>query len=195
MPTKFADQKPQSFDQICAIRRVGGEQFGADTRNGWFFLRGFRAQQDAMFLDGLALFNTAFATWKLQPFALERVEVLRGPSSVLYGGGLPGGIVNAVSNMPTAGPICYIETGVNSFGNGYVAFDVGYRSCSAGGRHAGRSRCRRGQGRRYPGRFHRGQQLLPCTEASPIVRTSIPASPFWRWRRKTGPTATSLAAI
>ena len=101
---RIRDQKPQSFDQILRYTPgVGGEQFGADTRNDWFFLRGFRAQQDAMFLDGLALFNTAFATWKLQPFALERVEVLRGPSSVLYGGGSPGGIVNAVSKMPTAG--------------------------------------------------------------------------------------------
>jgi iron complex outermembrane receptor protein len=125
---QIRDQKPQSFDQILRYTPgVGGEQFGADTRNDWFFLRGFRAQQDAMFLDGLPLFNTAFATWKLQPFGLERVEVLRGPSSVLYGGGSPGGIVNAVSKLPTAEPIRYIETGVNSFGNGYVSFDVGER--------------------------------------------------------------------
>jgi len=125
---QIRDQKPQSFDQILRYTPgVGGEQFGADTRNDWFFLRGFRAQQDATFLDGLPLFNTAFATWKLQPFGLERVEVLRGPSSVLYGGGSPGGVVNAVSKMPVAEPIRYIETGVNSFGNGYVAFDVNER--------------------------------------------------------------------
>ncbi|MET0677427.1 MAG: TonB-dependent siderophore receptor, partial [Bradyrhizobium sp.] len=125
---QIQDQKPQSFDQILRYTPgVSGEVFGADTRNDWFMLRGFRAQQDAMFLDGMPLFNTAFATWKLQPFALERVEVLRGPSSVLYGGGNPGGVVNAVSKMPTAEPIRYIETGVNSFGNGYVAFDVGER--------------------------------------------------------------------
>jgi len=125
---QIRDQKPQSFDQILRYTPgVSGEVFGADTRNDWFMLRGFRAQQDAMFLDGMPLFNTAFATWKLQPFALERVEVLRGPSSVLYGGGNPGGVVNAVSKMPTAEPIRYIETGVNSFGNGYVGFDVGER--------------------------------------------------------------------
>src|SRR6187431_1876952 len=125
---QIRDQKPQSFDQILRYTPgVSGEVFGADTRNDWFLLRGFRAQQDATFLDGLPLFNTAFATWKLQPFGLERVEVLRGPSSVLYGGGSPGGVVNAVSKMPTAEPIRYIETGVNSFGNGYVAFDVNER--------------------------------------------------------------------
>lgn len=125
---QIRDQKPQSFDQILRYTPgVSGEVFGADTRNDWFLLRGFRAQQDATFLDGLPLFNTAFATWKLQPFGLERVEVLRGPSSVLYGGGSPGGVVNAVSKMPVAEPIRYIETGVNSFGNGYLAFDVNER--------------------------------------------------------------------
>lgn len=123
---QIRDQKPQTFDQILRYAPgIGGETFGADTRNDWFFLRGFRAQQDAFFLDGLSLFSTGFATWKLQPFSLERVEILRGPSSVLYGGGNPGGIVNAVSKMPTAEPIRYIETGVNQYGNAYLSFDFG----------------------------------------------------------------------
>jgi len=126
---QIRDQKPQTFDQILRYTPgVSGEQFGADTRNDWFILRGFRAQQDAFFLDGLALFSTGFATWKLQPFGLERVEVLRGPSSVLYGGGSPGGVVNAVSKMPSAEPIRYIEAGVNSFGNRYLSFDFGGRA-------------------------------------------------------------------
>jgi iron complex outermembrane recepter protein len=126
---QIRDQKPATFDQILRYTPgVMGEQFGADTRNDWFILRGFRAQQDAFFLDQLSLFSTAFATWKLQPFGLERVEVLRGPSSVLYGGASPGGIVNAVSKMPAAEPIRYIETGVNNFGNGYLAFDFGDRA-------------------------------------------------------------------
>ena len=38
----------------------------------------------------------------------ERVEVLRGPSGILYGGSAPGGLVNAVSKLPSAEPIRYI---------------------------------------------------------------------------------------
>lgn len=123
---QIRDQKPQSFDQILRYTPgAGGELFGSDTRSDWLFVRGFNVQQDGFFLDGLSLFNTAFATWKLQPFALERVEILRGPASVLYGGGSPGGIVNAVSKMPSPEPIRYIETGVNNYGNAYLSFDFG----------------------------------------------------------------------
>ena len=44
---------------------------------------------------------------------------------MLYGGSSPSGIVNAVSKMPPAEPVRYLETGVNNFGNGYLAFDFG----------------------------------------------------------------------
>jgi iron complex outermembrane recepter protein len=34
----------------------------------------------------------------IDPIAIERIEVLRGPSALLYGGGAVGGVVNAISN-------------------------------------------------------------------------------------------------
>lgn len=123
---QIRDQKPQKFDEIVRYTPgIHGETFGADTRNDWFLIRGFPAQQDGYFLDSLTLFNTAYATWKLQPFGMERVEVLRGPTAALYGGGSPGGIVNAVSKLPPAEPIRYMEVGVNNYGNRYVSFDLG----------------------------------------------------------------------
>jgi iron complex outermembrane receptor protein len=42
-----------------------------------------------------------FSTFKcLDPYGAERIEVLRGPSSVLYGQGEPSGIINYVSKRP-----------------------------------------------------------------------------------------------
>ena len=76
-------------------------------------------------MTACALTYFAFAGFKLQPFNLERVEVLRGPSASLYGGSAPGGLVNAVSKLPPAEPIRYIEAGVNNFGNAYTQFDFG----------------------------------------------------------------------
>ena len=123
---QIRDQKPGKFDEILRYSPgVVAGTFGADTRNDWFLIRGFKSDDVGLFLDGLQLFYTSYASWKLQPFNLARVEVLRGPSAVLYGGSSPSGIVNAVSKMPPAEPIRYLETGVNNFGNAYLSFDFG----------------------------------------------------------------------
>ncbi|MBR0695012.1 TonB-dependent siderophore receptor [Bradyrhizobium lablabi] len=123
---QIRDQKPSKFDEILRYTPgVVAATFGADYRNDWFLIRGFKSDDIGLFLDGLQLFYTGFASWKLQPFNLERVEVLRGPSAVLYGGSSPSGIVNAISKMPPAEPIRYLETGVNNFGNAYLGFDFG----------------------------------------------------------------------
>src|SRR2546430_1679645 len=123
---QIRDQKPGKFDEILRYTPgVVAGTFGADTRNDWFLIRGFKSEDVGLVLDGLQLFYTSYASWKLQPFNLARVEVLRGPSAVLYGGSSPSGIVNAASKLPPAEPIRYLETGVNNFGNGYLAFDFG----------------------------------------------------------------------
>ena len=123
---QISDQKPAKFDEILRYSAgVRAGTFGADTRNDWYLIRGFKSDDVGLFLDGLQLFYTSYASWKLQPFNLERVEILRGPSAVLYGGSSQGGVVNAISKMPPAEPIRYVETGVNNFGNSYLAFDFG----------------------------------------------------------------------
>lgn len=124
---QIRDQKIVSkFDEVLRYTPgVVGGTYGTDFRNDWFLIRGFPAQNESLFLDGLQLFYTAYASWKLQPFNLERVEVLRGPSGILYGGSAPGGLVNAVSKLPLAEPVRYLETGINNFGNAYTAFDIG----------------------------------------------------------------------
>lgn len=123
---QMRDQKPMQFNEIVRYSPgVKGETFGQDTRNDWFLLRGFTAQNEARYLDGLQLFYTGYATWKLFPFALERIDILRGPSSALYGGGSPGGVINATSKRPPFEPLRYIEIGVNNYGNRYAAFDLG----------------------------------------------------------------------
>jgi len=123
---QIRDQQPSQFAQIMNYAPgVFAGSFGNDVRTDWFMIRGFKADESSLFLDGMQLFSTAYATWKLQPFNLERVEVLRGPSAILYGGSGPSGIVNAVSKMPPAAPIRYIEAGVDNYGNRYVGFDIG----------------------------------------------------------------------
>lgn len=123
---QIRDQKANKLDEV--LRYTAGVRagtFGADTRNDWWLIRGFKSDDVGLFLDGMQLFYTSYASWKLQTPNMERVEVLRGPSAVLYGGSSPSGIVNVISKMPPAEPVRFIEIGVNNFGNAYVGFDVG----------------------------------------------------------------------
>ncbi|MCB8835863.1 TonB-dependent siderophore receptor [Aurantimonas sp. VKM B-3413] len=104
---------------------VRSQQYGANNRLDWFTIRGFSADQDGLFLDGLALFSTAFASWRIDPAVLDRVEVLKGPASVLYGGTSPGGLVNLVSKKPVAERLFEATVGINDDGQAYSALDMG----------------------------------------------------------------------
>jgi iron complex outermembrane receptor protein len=91
------------------LRYAGGvdaEPYGTDTRVDWFFIRGFSETFDGLFLDGLALpkISGADAAWTANPFSLESVDIIKGPASVLYGQGEPGGLVNLESRRPPLTP-------------------------------------------------------------------------------------------
>ncbi|MCG8408143.1 MAG: TonB-dependent siderophore receptor, partial [Phycisphaerales bacterium] len=88
------------------------------------FLRGFNATQSGVFLDGLQLYGYGFGAFYVDSFNLDRIDVLRGPASVLYGGSSPGGIINYISKKPTGDRIRNIETGINDAGTAYLGFDV-----------------------------------------------------------------------
>ncbi|MCK0195817.1 TonB-dependent siderophore receptor [Ancylobacter sp. 6x-1] len=120
------DRKALKVDE--ALRYTAGvraEPFGGpDPDTDWFYIRGFNATQTGIFLDNLSLYSYAFGGFQVDPFMLERVEVLKGPASVLYGGSSPGGLVNLVRKRPQDTNSGYAEIGVNNFGNAYFAFDI-----------------------------------------------------------------------
>ena len=57
---QIRDQKPGKFDEILRYTPgVVAGTFGADTRNDWFLIRGFKSDDVGLFLDGLQLFYTS----------------------------------------------------------------------------------------------------------------------------------------
>ncbi|WP_152046009.1 TonB-dependent siderophore receptor [Aureimonas psammosilenae] len=93
--------------------RIGA--FGFDPRFDSFYIRGFDVTYTGVYRDGLRELNGNFSIFKTEPYGLEGISILKGPSSVLYGGGSPGGIVNLVSKRPTEAPFREIvgEIGTN----------------------------------------------------------------------------------
>lgn len=100
------DQNPQTVSE--ALRYTAGVLSDRDsnTRYDSVFLRGFgsfgTATNYVSYLDGLKLpRGQAFATPSIDPFFLDHVDVLKGPSALLYGQISPGGLVNQVSREPS----------------------------------------------------------------------------------------------
>ncbi|MET3577387.1 iron complex outermembrane receptor protein [Mesorhizobium robiniae] len=119
------DQGAQKIDE--SLRYTAGvftQPFGPDSDTNWIFIRGFQATDTGIYMDGLQLFSYGFGGFYIDSFGVERIEVLKGPASVLYGGSNPGGIVNYVSKRPD-GRQRYVETGINDAGRAYLGFDVG----------------------------------------------------------------------
>jgi len=109
-----------------ALRYTPGvttQPFGNDGDTDWFYIRGFDATQTGVFMNGLTLYSYGFGGFQIDPYMLERVEVLKGPSSVLYGGANPGGLVNMVRKEPTDTPQYSTEIGINNLGNAFIGFD------------------------------------------------------------------------
>lgn len=105
---------------------VRGEVYGGASQfDSYTQIRGFKAD---LFLDGTRLPDgAATADWTtsvIEPYGLERVEVLKGPSSVLYGQSGPGGLVNMVSKRPLATPFREIQLQTGSYGRLQGAFDL-----------------------------------------------------------------------
>ncbi|MDZ5614632.1 TonB-dependent siderophore receptor [Achromobacter xylosoxidans] len=61
-----------------------------------------RGADSTHYLDGLLNSAWYYNNTRPDPYALERIEILRGPSGMLYGQGSIGGILNLVSKRPQA---------------------------------------------------------------------------------------------
>lgn len=119
---EMRDQGSQNLQQ--AVRYVPGvvaDAYGLDTRGDSSIIRGTEA---AEYIDGLrSTYGYYFNKIRIDPFFMERVEVLRGPASVLYGQAPVGGIINAVSKRPQETPYNGVTVEYGNFDHKQVAVD------------------------------------------------------------------------
>jgi len=97
---QMSDRGVHSLDD--AVRYMPGivsASFGSDTRYDWMLVRGFEPTQ---FLDGLPLPRGVYANPKAETWNLDRLALLRGPASSVYGQTPPGGLLDMVSRRPQA---------------------------------------------------------------------------------------------
>jgi len=121
---EIAARASQSITQAVAYTPgVFSGLFGPSTRDDYFNIRGFQGTQ---YLDGTRLMSStaSYAQLRVDPYGLERIEVLRGPSSMLYGQNPPGGLVNMTSKRPTVDPFHEIQFLGGSFNRVQGSLDL-----------------------------------------------------------------------
>ncbi|WP_432452108.1 MULTISPECIES: TonB-dependent siderophore receptor [unclassified Agarivorans] len=84
-------------DALLYTSGVYSSAFGLDSRGDWSLVRGVAPTQ---YVDGMKSLFGYYNNIRPDTFSMERIEVLKGPSSVLFGQGSTGGIVNLVSKLP-----------------------------------------------------------------------------------------------
>ncbi len=121
------DQGAQTVAQ--AMRYTPGvltNPYGATHRYDYVALRGFNdGSVDNIYLDGLKSMGDSgtYSTMQVDPYFLERVDILKGPSSVLYGRSSPGGLVALTSKKPLFTPYHQIQATVGTQGQRGLGFD------------------------------------------------------------------------
>ena len=118
---QMQDRKVQNLDD--AVRYMPGviaSSYGSDSRADWMKIRGFEPIQ---MLDGLPLPKGSYTMAKLETWNLERVAVLRGPASSVYGQTPPGGLVDAVSRRPQAESSHEVQVQIGNYQHKQISFD------------------------------------------------------------------------
>ncbi|WP_193060955.1 TonB-dependent siderophore receptor, partial [Halomonas sp. 3A7M] len=127
---QIEDQSAKSVQQ--ALRYIPGVFTG--TRNGigdrvdFINMRGFGGvgSIDNVYFDGLKMASdvSGYNSLQIDPYFLERIDVFKGPTSVLYGQSYPGGLVGLTSKRPLFSPSHEIQLETGSHNTRTARFDV-----------------------------------------------------------------------
>jgi iron complex outermembrane receptor protein len=99
-----------ALTNVSSVQR--GNSHGGSSES--FVIRGFKATTYAV--DGMLISPLVSRPEALRDLAnVERVEVLKGPASVLYGRGNPGGLINIVTRQPTFEPEADVKAQAGSY--------------------------------------------------------------------------------
>lgn len=120
---------PEAVQYTAGVTTGGA---GFDPRFDQISIRGFSVNTKGDYLDGLRQTPGIYATPRTEPYLLERVDIVKGPMSVLYGQGTPGGLVNRVSKQALDAPLREVMVTGATHDRRQLAFDVADQLNEAG---------------------------------------------------------------
>jgi len=116
-------QYQNAMDAIQQVAGVDVVQSGGPGGNASVFLRGANSEHTLILLDGIELnnpatTNRAFNVANLTLENIERIEVIQGPQSTIYGSDAMGGVINLISKKAEQG----VRTSLSSQAGSYNSY-------------------------------------------------------------------------
>lgn len=123
---ELIDRSPKQIESALAyVPGVVTSTWGTDDRFDQYAIRGFDLGVYGLFRDGLINKAQSFTSFKVDPYMLQRIDVLKGPAGVLYGQNDAAGLVNMITKRPTFGHIGEARLSYGSHDTAEVAVDWG----------------------------------------------------------------------
>ncbi|MGV1754662.1 TonB-dependent siderophore receptor [Agrobacterium sp. CG674] len=126
--TRTEMEQRGATDMVQATRYSSGVStggFGYDPRFDQITIRGIETTESGDFRDGLRQPVMNYGAFTTEIYTLDRVEVLKGPVSVMYGAASAAGIVNKISKLPLKDAHHEIEVQYGTIARKQAAFDFG----------------------------------------------------------------------
>src|SRR5687768_6074525 len=124
--TREAIERREARDVADVLREVPGlavSRTGSPGKNTTLFIRGGSSKQALVLWNGVEMNNAYFSGYdfgQLSSAGVEKVEVVRGPFSALYGSEAVSGVVNVLTKPSTTGASIDVEGGENGLLNGVL---------------------------------------------------------------------------
>lgn len=195
-------QEEQALRLEDVLETVSGIEVAPDGQSATgFSLRGIPTYE--YYIDGVRISPDLHHDGYRDVANIERIDIVKGPASMLYGRTEPGGVINVVTKQPTAQPLLSLQQQVGAYGQLRTQFDSGGPLGAAGtlnfrvnaahergdsfrgaGNHrvflAPTLRWRPAQGAEVTAYLEFLQSHDPVDSGLPVVGSAIPAVPITR---------------